>query len=1140
MSDAHDPIPKGTLHDGESTARETPAMAGRAGAPAGPGAVPGYEVLGEAGRGGMGVVYKARQLGLNRVVALKMVLGEDIADEKAVIRFLAEAEAVAAVHHPNVVQVYDYGEHAGRPYMALEFCPGGRLYERLKNGPLPPREAAELVAAIASGVAAAHGQGIVHRDLKPSNVLFDEHGAPKVADFGLAKRGGVELTHSGALLGTPAYMSPEQAGVGTKFIGPAADVYSLGVILYECLTGDRPFRSRDVDVLLAMIRADAPPPPRKLAPQVPRDLETVCLKCLAKDPADRYPTANELADDLERFLAGKPVKARPIGAAAQLLRWARRNPVEAGLVVTVLAVSVGLVGSLAQQYRQAEASAAFERQAKVKAELQAEELAHLRDEAVAEAARANQVSDFLAGLFRSSDPLDIFGTDFVPPDYGKLRGRTARDFLDDAAKQFTTGLKDQPQVRARLLLTVGNSYRNLGEFARARPLLEEALQLRRGQHGPDSPEAAEVEMVLAQLDLDTGDYFAAEERFRRVLDVQTRAGVDEKARALTRAFVAFALAMQGRPEAKQLLRDEIATRTELFGPTDRQTILVRIGLIALLFDEGQGSEAMKLLPDLMTALEQQKDDQIQAVIGVLSEAVRGVALRFTSHSVPAALRPRTLRQAETTLIGSLKKARTSLPEKNIYVALIHFELGCVYAEQGERALARAEFVASYDMAKATCGLAHPKVITLVRDFGHMLAETGRPLEARWRFAEVLRANLDRFGPDNPWRAVLLAERAAFEATDGHDTARAWSDAREVVAIAGRKRLVPTRVVVVALSRLSMALPLGDAPATADALLAVTRPMAVAVFGDASKEVGLLLFVHGHGRYFGRDWAVGAELLRAAEERGSRFAAGDQAMLARDLGVVARDQGRFADAERYLRRADDIFRREFPADTRYRQTAQTEFAAVLAEREEYAEAARVLATAYRSAPPGRLDHHDHARLAMFRLAAGDVAGAAEPLRRLAEAARSSPDPRAAIDAARAWAFAPPDLDGFDAAAAARRLVADWKTRTHDNWPLRAAARAQLRAGDPAGAAATIRGFGGPHLPADNLILGLAAVALGDPAEARARLAAADAMTEAARPSPADPFAFARVYWFDRIEARLMRADLVRALDPGLAPPPRPGN
>jgi predicted Ser/Thr protein kinase len=301
---------------GESTVAQpvTPACA-----PAG--GVPGYALDGELGRGGMGVVYRATQISLNRPVALKMLLGGEFADPQELVRFLGEAEVVAAVRHPNVVQVYDYGDSGGRPYFAMEYLGGGSLVTLVRDGnSLSPTRAAELVEQVARGVQAAHDLGIVHRDLKPGNVLLAEDGTPKVTDFGLAKRGGRhDLTRTGAVMGTPSYMSPEQAAGKTKFVGPAADIYALGVILYECLTGRVPFAADDTVKLLLKVVEDEPPPIREVAPNVPRDLEAICLKCLSKDPHRRYGTAGKLADDLKRFLSGEPVAARSTGVFGKVI-----------------------------------------------------------------------------------------------------------------------------------------------------------------------------------------------------------------------------------------------------------------------------------------------------------------------------------------------------------------------------------------------------------------------------------------------------------------------------------------------------------------------------------------------------------------------------------------------------------------------------------------------------------------------------------------------------------------------------------------------------------------------------------------------------------------------------------------------------
>ncbi|HEY1376253.1 MAG TPA: protein kinase [Gemmataceae bacterium] len=290
--------------------------------------VPGYELLAEIGRGAMGVVYRAREERLNRPVALKMILAGGHASPTDRARFKREAEAAAALRHPNIVQVYAVGEAGGLPFSAQEFIPGGTLADHAGGKPLPPRRAAELVAAVARAVHAAHAAGVVHRDLKPANVLLDADGMPKVADFGLAKMVGSDTgpTAAGAVLGTPAYMAPEQAEDG-KAVGPAADVYGLGAILYELLTGRPPFRAATpLDTLFQVVSTE-PPRPRAVNPAVPRDLETVALKCLRKAPDRRYATAADLAADLDRWLAGEPVSARPPGRGERLVRGAKRHRV---------------------------------------------------------------------------------------------------------------------------------------------------------------------------------------------------------------------------------------------------------------------------------------------------------------------------------------------------------------------------------------------------------------------------------------------------------------------------------------------------------------------------------------------------------------------------------------------------------------------------------------------------------------------------------------------------------------------------------------------------------------------------------------------------------------------------------------------
>ncbi len=309
----------------------------------------GYEILGELGRGGMGVVYLARKVALNRLCALKMVLTGSHAGSGALVRFRAEAETIARLRHPDIVQIYHVGEADGLPYLELEYLPGGGLDQALDGSPRPAGEAARLVEVMARAIAEAHRRGIVHRDLKPANILLDAGGHPKVADFGLAKIVGSDdgLTRSRVVIGSPFYMAPEQAEGDNRQVGATADVYALGAILYELLTGRPPFRAATALETLAQVKDNDPVSPSRFQPGLPRDIETICLKCLEKSPSRRYGTALDLAEDLRRFLAREPILAHPAQSWERAWKWARRRPaLAAALSFSAAAMVLMLVGAL--------------------------------------------------------------------------------------------------------------------------------------------------------------------------------------------------------------------------------------------------------------------------------------------------------------------------------------------------------------------------------------------------------------------------------------------------------------------------------------------------------------------------------------------------------------------------------------------------------------------------------------------------------------------------------------------------------------------------------------------------------------------------------------------------------------------------
>jgi WD40 repeat protein/serine/threonine protein kinase len=441
----------GSYHGGQSTQGETPpAPRGKTLLPT----IPGYEVLGELGRGGMGVVYKARQVALKRLVALKMILSGARASEQDLTRFKAEAQAVAKLQHPNIVQVYEVGEFEGLPYFSLEFVEAGSLADRLKGTPQPPAIAASLVQQLAQAMHAAHERDIVHRDLKPANVLLtgsgegssqattrnaaasatgqsasrsksdgsSPMGMPKITDFGLAKQLDGEhsgQTVSGAIMGTPSYMAPEQASGRIKEIGPLADVYALGAILYEMLTGRPPFKGATILETLEQVRMSEPVAPTALQPGIPRDLETICLKCLEKDPRRRYDSALSLADDLRRYIEGEPIKARPVGSLERAVKWAKRRPAIAAMLFIIFFLIATGVPALTILYLEAEEEAKLARKAEAGERTQKENVTKEKNET--EVQRTKAVENAIEATKQTKIALRSKGQLAFPAAYAALR-----------------------------------------------------------------------------------------------------------------------------------------------------------------------------------------------------------------------------------------------------------------------------------------------------------------------------------------------------------------------------------------------------------------------------------------------------------------------------------------------------------------------------------------------------------------------------------------------------------------------------------------------------------------------------------------------------------------------------------------------
>jgi tetratricopeptide (TPR) repeat protein/tRNA A-37 threonylcarbamoyl transferase component Bud32 len=439
-----------------------------------------YELLEEIAHGGMGVVYKARQISLNRIVAVKMILRGQLAGEADVKRFHTEAEAAANLQHPGIVAIHEVGVHEGQHYFSMDYVEGQSLAALVRESPLPAKKAAAYVQTIAEAVHYAHEQGILHRDLKPSNVLIDANDQPRITDFGLAKRieDDSDLTATGDILGTASYMSPEQASGRVKELNRTSDVYSLGAVLYELLTDQPPFRGPTVLDTLFMVRQTEPIAPRITAPHIPRDLETICLKCLEKEPARRYATAEELADELARYGQGLPIHARPITRLAHGWRWCRRNPVVAGLsvslaaIILVVAVTAPIVAMHQVSLRQtAEGLVGRLQQSLTREQLATKTAQYERDRAGANHQKAVEAVDRLLQHFGEYRLQDI--------PYGD---RLRQAVLQDAAELFgdlarQTG--DDPATRAQVARAhgvLGAIHGDMGNDAEAETAYRQAAE----------------------------------------------------------------------------------------------------------------------------------------------------------------------------------------------------------------------------------------------------------------------------------------------------------------------------------------------------------------------------------------------------------------------------------------------------------------------------------------------------------------------------------------------------------------------------------------------------------------------------------------------------------------------------------------
>ncbi len=717
-------------------------------------AIPGFEILNVLGRGGMGIVYKARQIRLNRLVALKMILRGEHARPEDLVRFLAEAEAVAALQHPHIVQIFEVGQHGGLPFFVLEYLEGGSLHRKLQGVPLPAGEAAQLVETLARAIHTAHERGIIHRDLNPANVLLDREGRPKISDFGLAKRvDGVGcLTQTGAIMGTPSYMAPEQASDGGKGVGVPADIYALGAVLYELLTGRPPFKAPTSIETVVQVKSDEPVPPRRLLPKVPRDLETVCLKCLQKEPARRYATATALAEDLKRFLNGEPIRAQPVSWWEKGAKWARRRPAVAALSAAVVATILLAFSVVVWQWRdarraweEADAHAAAEGRAKEKAEaakqlaedqqreaIKARQIAEQgQREALEQRENAREALEFLAGLFHGSDPVGLEGLGFRSGQNANAKV-SVLELLNNGTRNVNAQRIKNPAVRATLLDQLGNLYRSLGYTDEAGRLLEEALALRQKHCGPEHEDTATSLYHVAWLYYDRGKYVDAERMYRQALALrQKRFGKDSLPCAQVMFNLAWVLSHRfdgpsgpHYEEAEQLLRQALKIRQDKLGYYDREVGVTFAALATLRFSKNEAEGAFLAL-QAISVLERAEN----------KDALSTGYLKY--YLARDARQKHRYKEAESLYRACLTRAMAILGDRHPLVAMLLGDFAGLQRKMGDLAGAEKSMRQALDIGRRSPLRNHPAMIQGLMELADHVRKGGAIEEAESLYREAI-------------------------------------------------------------------------------------------------------------------------------------------------------------------------------------------------------------------------------------------------------------------------------------------------------------------------------------------------------------------------------------------------------------------
>ncbi|MBI5688623.1 MAG: serine/threonine protein kinase [Verrucomicrobia bacterium] len=719
-------------------------------APAGlPARIGPYEVIDELGRGGMARVFCARQPRLDRLVALKVLAGGP-ANEALEQRFLREIQTVARLRHPHIVAIHDSGRADGYVYFAMDYIEGGDLAHRLREQPPAPREIAALLEKTARALAYAHAEGVIHRDLKPSNILLDGE-EPRLADFGLAAQieAGGDLTMVSAIIGTPHYLAPEAVRGGSAALSPASDQYALGVILYEALAGRTPFAGASAAELPALLSHAEPPALRLLAPATPRDLETICLQCLEREPTRRYRGMAEFADDLARFLAGVEIVARPPGLGERFRRFARRHRTAlAATSAATLTLTAGIVTSTTLAVR---ATRAEKRAAR---------------EAAAATAVVNFLQDDLlaqAGPEQQSDP--------------DIRLRTV---LDRASRSIGQRFVGQPDVEAPIREVLGVTYTSVGQYPVAREHLERALVLARQLYGPDDFRTLRIDNELASILVYTRKLPEAEAAKHRLFQLhRDRFGPDHRATLNTASDLAAVYNYQGKlKEAETLLRETIAREERVFGPNDPSTVNSRSILGVILTRRGRLQEAAAFVEETLRRARASLGDTHETTIVTLT-SLAGIYGRLDQYHLaiplldeacqsgrkalgpehPATLnamnslgvvyfRERRLDEAAALLGQVLETRRRTLEPDHPQTLNTSVTVAGLARERGQLDEAIQLATKVREVRLRLLGPTNADTARITDFLGHCLADRGKLQEALLRHVEALAARREKLGPEH--------------------------------------------------------------------------------------------------------------------------------------------------------------------------------------------------------------------------------------------------------------------------------------------------------------------------------------------------------------------------------------------------------